>query len=156
MGAKFGPSFGLTTCGRPWLKLLSILMFYDVGLRPISGAGRRKLQPNLAPTPNILKGWTVKWTSSCIFFQAGSSCAAHSDQSFHCIITVRNGHQFCHQCVCHLWRQGLFPGGLLVVTGCKSLLCTSSIFAYAVHLFLHTLFCNSLSVMWDRDKIPKF
>ena len=28
-----------------------MLLFYDLGLRPISGAGRRKLQPNLAPTP---------------------------------------------------------------------------------------------------------
>ena len=54
MGAKFGHSFGLTTCGRPQLKLLLLLLlFYDLGLRPISGAGRRKLQPNLAPTPYL-------------------------------------------------------------------------------------------------------
>ena len=51
MGAKFGHSFGLTTCGRPQLKLLLLLLFYDLGLRPISGAGHRKLQPNLAPMP---------------------------------------------------------------------------------------------------------
>ena len=51
MGAKFGHSFGLTTCGRPQLKLLLLLLFNDLGLRPISGAGHRKLQPNLAPTP---------------------------------------------------------------------------------------------------------
>ena len=51
-GVKFGRSFGLTTCGRPQLKLLLLLLsFYGLGLRPISGAGRRKLQPNLAPTP---------------------------------------------------------------------------------------------------------
>ena len=51
-GAKFGLSFGLTTCGRPQLKLLLLLLlFYDLGLRPISGASRRKLQPDLAPTP---------------------------------------------------------------------------------------------------------
>ena len=39
MGAKFGCNFGLTTCGRPQLKLLLLLLFYDLGLRPISGAG---------------------------------------------------------------------------------------------------------------------
>ena len=50
-GAKYGRSFGLTTCGWPQLKLILLLLFYDLELRPISGAGRRKLQPNLAPTP---------------------------------------------------------------------------------------------------------
>ena len=52
-GAKFGCSFGLTTCSRSQLKLLLLLLllFNDLGPRPISGAGHRKLQPNLAPTP---------------------------------------------------------------------------------------------------------
>ena len=50
-GAEFGRSFGLTTWGRPQLKLLLLLLFYDLGLRPISGAGHRKVQPNLAHTP---------------------------------------------------------------------------------------------------------
>ena len=40
-GAKFGHNFGLTTCDRPQLKLLLLLLFYDLGLRPISRAGRR-------------------------------------------------------------------------------------------------------------------
>ena len=34
-GAKFSCSFGLTTCGRPQLELLLLLLFYDLGLRPI-------------------------------------------------------------------------------------------------------------------------
>ena len=46
---------GLTTCGQPQLKLLLLSLFYDLGLRPISGPGCRKLQPNLAPTPNIFQ-----------------------------------------------------------------------------------------------------
>ena len=49
--AKFGRSFGLATCGRPQLKLLLLLSFYDLGLRPIIAAGHRKLRPNLAPMP---------------------------------------------------------------------------------------------------------
>ena len=49
-GDKFGRSFGLTTCGWPQLKLLLLLLFYDLGLSPISGADRRKLHPNLVPT----------------------------------------------------------------------------------------------------------
>ena len=56
-GAKFGRSFGLTTCGRPQLKLLLLLLFYDLGLRPVSGAGCRKLQPNLAPLPYYCLYW---------------------------------------------------------------------------------------------------
>ena len=28
-------------------------LFYDLGLRPISGAGHKRLQPNLAPISNI-------------------------------------------------------------------------------------------------------
>ena len=50
-GAKFGRIFGLITCGQPQLKLLLLSLFCDLRLRPISTAGRRKLQPNLAPTP---------------------------------------------------------------------------------------------------------
>ena len=63
-GAKFGRSFGLTTCGRPQLKLLLLLLFYVLGLRPISGAGRRKLQPNLAPAPyeNTFSGIPFNFT----------------------------------------------------------------------------------------------
>ena len=57
-GAKFGHTFGLTTCGRPQLKLYLLLLFYDLGLRPFSGAGRRKLQPNLAPTPYFSSNFT--------------------------------------------------------------------------------------------------
>ena len=49
MGAKFSPSFGLTTCGWPQLKCLSLSLFNDLGLRLISGASCRKLQLNLAP-----------------------------------------------------------------------------------------------------------
>ena len=49
--AKIGHSFGLTTCDRPQLKLYYYCCFYGLGLRPISGADRRKLQPHLAPMP---------------------------------------------------------------------------------------------------------
>ena len=66
-GAKFGHSFGLTTCGRPQLKLLLLLLFHDLGLRPISATGLRKLQPNLAPTPYLYscakQGQWLKWES---------------------------------------------------------------------------------------------
>ena len=74
-GAKFGRSFGLTTCGRPQLKLYyyyyychyyhccfcfcfccCCCCFYDPGLRPICWAGRRMLRPNLAP---CLTFWPV-------------------------------------------------------------------------------------------------
>ena len=47
-----GRNFGLTTCGRPQLKLYYYYCYYDLGLRPVCGAGRRKLRPNLAPMPN--------------------------------------------------------------------------------------------------------
>ena len=45
-GASFCHNYGLTT--------YAYYCYYDLGLRHISGAGCRKLQPNLAPMPYIL------------------------------------------------------------------------------------------------------
>ena len=46
-----GLNFGLTICCLPQLKLYCCFCHYDLGLRPVSGARCRKLEPNLAPMP---------------------------------------------------------------------------------------------------------
>ena len=56
-GAKFSRSFGLTTCGRPQLKLLLLLLFYDLGLRPISGPA----------TESCSRMWLPRLMTSCPF-----------------------------------------------------------------------------------------
>ena len=48
-------TFGLTTCSRPQLKLYYYYCYYGLGLKPVCGAGRRKLWLNLAPMPKLTK-----------------------------------------------------------------------------------------------------
>ena len=36
------------------LKLYYYYCYYDLGLRPVCGAGHRKLRPNLAPMPKLV------------------------------------------------------------------------------------------------------
>ena len=47
-GALFGPNFGLTTCGRPQLKLYYYYCHCGLGLKSVGRAGLRKLRLNLA------------------------------------------------------------------------------------------------------------
>ena len=54
-GSLIRPNFGLTTCGRPQLKLYYYYWYYDLGLKSVCGAGSRILQPNLTLMPNTNK-----------------------------------------------------------------------------------------------------
>ena len=59
-------NFGLTTCGRPQLKLYCYYCYHGIVLRPVCGAGRRKLRPNLAPMPKPINNQYFKRMITCV------------------------------------------------------------------------------------------
>ena len=46
-------------CSWPQLKLYYNYFYYDLGLRAVSGASRRKLSPNLAPMPTQHASYSI-------------------------------------------------------------------------------------------------
>ena len=51
---------------------------YDLGLRPVCGAGRRKLRPNLAPVPKLHSQTLVQWWRHSIMSLRPVNARRHS------------------------------------------------------------------------------